>query len=103
MRTRIINAIKIGYWAFLNPMVMNESNFKMLSSLLVHILKVARDRRPYISHIGIVLPNGEKENIVSLWAGSGIGAEPMKRISELVEENELLRKELKRLTHENNA
>lgn len=94
---RIKNAIRVGIWAFKNPKTMNESNFKMLSDTLTLILKVAEERRPYMNKIAIVLPTGEHEEVVSIWAGAGIGAEPTKRITELLNENSKLRAELIKL------
>lgn len=91
---RITNAIKIGWWAFKNPKSLHEGNFKMLSDLLCLILKVAQERHPMMSKIGIVHPDGEHEEIVAIWAGAGIGASPTARISELLEENSRLKREL---------
>lgn len=94
---RIINAFKFGYWAYKNPQVLNGSNMKMLADLLGLILKVAKEEKPYMTHIGFIHPeDGSKHEIVSIWAGSGIGAEPTKRIKELLEENSKLRAELSR-------
>lgn len=43
---------------------------------------------------------GEQE-IVSIWAGSGIGSDPLKRISELIEENKQLKSEIHKLINDN--
>jgi len=91
---RIKNAIKIGWWAFKNPKSLQENNFKMLSGLLEMILKVAHERRPLMSNIAMVFPDGEQEEIVAIWAGAGIGADPTKRIAELLSENAMLKAEL---------
>jgi hypothetical protein len=91
---RLKNAIKIGWWAFRNPKSLQESNFKMLSGLLEMILKVALERRPLMSNIAMVYPDGEQEEIVAIWVGSGLGADPNKRIAELLSENAILKKQL---------
>ena len=91
---RIKNAIKIGWWAFKNPKSLQENNFKMLSGLLEMILKVAHERRPLMSNIAMVYPDGEQEEIVAIWAGAGMGADPTKRIAELLSENAMLKAEL---------
>ena len=85
---RIINAIKLGWWAFRNPLSVHPGNFKMLSDLLQIIMKVAKEDRHMMTHIAYVHPiDGTKEQIVSIWAGAGTGAEPTKRVRELLEEN----------------
>ena len=91
---RVKNAFKIGWWAFKNPKSLQENNFKMLSGLLEMILKVATERRPLMSNIAMIYPDGESEEIVSIWAGAGLGADPNKRISELLSENAMLKAEL---------
>lgn len=90
----IKNAIAIGIWAFKNPEVLRDSHFKMLSSLLELILKVSNEHRHYITHIAYIHPEEGENQIVSVWAGSGIGADPVKRIEELAKENALLRDQL---------
>ena len=94
MYYRISNAFKIFWWALKNPRDLNEQNFKMASNHLELIFKVASERKPYMYDIGFVLPDGGKDEIVSVWAGAGIGAEPMKRIDELVMENALLKEQI---------
>ena len=94
---RITNALKIGFWALKNPEIMQESNFKMLSDLLGLIMKVQKENRPIMTHIAFVHPeieNGKEQQIVSIWAGAGVGAEPNKRIAELLNENSILKSQL---------
>lgn len=83
---RITNAFKIFWWAATNPNVLNESNFKMLSMLLELILKVSTSGNPRMTKIACIHPDEGSKDIVSIWAGAGIGADPNKRISELHEE-----------------
>lgn len=91
---RVIIGFRIGWWAFKNPATFAESNFKMLSKLLELILKVSVDGRHRMTHIAYVHPEEGEKQIVSIWAGAGIGADPVKRISELLEENSRLKIEL---------
>ncbi len=88
---RLTNAVKIGIWAFMNPHSLQESNFQMISKLLGIIFKVATENRPMMSHIAYIHPDEGEKQIVSIWAGAGLGADPMKRIEELLRENSMLR------------
>lgn len=89
---RIFNAIKFGWGAFRNPETLNASNFKMLCMLFELILKVAKEDRHMMTHIAFIHPETqESHQIVSIWAGAGVGAEPTKRIKELLEENSRLK------------
>jgi predicted RNA binding protein YcfA (HicA-like mRNA interferase family) len=91
---RIGNAIKLAWWAFLHPENLNQNTFQMLSDLMILILKVANENRHYMSHIAYVHPDEGEKQIVSIWAGAGLGAEPTKRISELISENNILKEKL---------
>jgi len=63
-----------------------------MGDLLGLIMKVAADNKPYVTHIAYINPDdGNGRDIVSLWAGSGVGADPVKRIEELVAENRKLK------------
>ena len=92
---RISNAFKIFFWALRNPKSLQESNFKMLSSLFELIMKVAHERTHYMSKVAIIHPDIEDGEIVSIWAGAGLGADPINRIEELKAENSRLRRELR--------
>lgn len=90
--TRIKNSFKIAYWAFKNPQSLQPSNFKMLSDLLGLILKVAKESRPLMTRLAFIHPETkEQQDIVSIWAGAGLGADPYKRIEELQKEIRLLK------------
>lgn len=92
---RLINAVGIGWWCLRNPQAVNRGNFKMLSDLLGLILKVSETDSHAMAHIACVHPEDGKEyQIVSIWAGAGIGADPTKRIAELLEENDRLKSAL---------
>jgi hypothetical protein len=91
---RITNALKIGLWAFKNPDSLKESNFKMLSDLFGLIMKVATEDRHMMTHLAYVHPEEGEQQIVSIWAGAGMGAEPTKRIAELLKENSMLKAQL---------
>lgn len=66
----------------------------MLSDLLGLILKVAIEDRHRMTHIAYVHPDEGEKQIVSIWAGAGIGADPVKRIAELLSENSHLKSQL---------
>lgn len=91
---RITNALKIGWWAFKNPDSLKESNFKMLSDLFGLIMKVATEDRHMMTHLAYVHPEEGEKQIVSIWAGAGVGADPTKRIAELLKENSMLKAQL---------
>lgn len=98
---RLVNAFKIFYWAFMNPATFNPSNFKMLSDLLNLILKVGIENRHMMTHIAVVHPDEGEKQIVSIWAGAGLEADPLKRIAELYKENERLKKLLSEQVQKN--
>jgi hypothetical protein len=101
MKNRLKNALKLFYWAFKNPQTFQNHNFKMMSDLMILILKVADENRPYMSHIAFVHPEtGEECKIVSIWAGATFDSDPVNRISELVSENQYLKRLLKKETIE---
>jgi hypothetical protein len=101
---RITNAFKTGYWAFNNPLTLKANNFKMLSDLFVLIMKVSTEDRHMMTHIAYLHPEEGEKQIVSIWAGAGMGAEPTKRISELIQENSMLKAQLsKYVTPKNEA
>jgi len=90
----VARGFKIGYWAFKNPLVLQTGNFQMLTDLMTMILTVANEDRHMMSHIGFIHPDEGEQQIVSIWAGAGLGAEPTKRIAELLAENARLKSEL---------
>ena len=100
---RISNASKLFVWALMKPDTFNKSAFKMLSDLMTMILKVANENRHYMTHIAYVHPDEGEKQIVSIWAGAGVGAEPQKRIAELIEENNILKAQIARNVSSNVA
>jgi len=91
---RITNAFKLGFWVFKNPNIFRKNNFEMLSDLLGLIIKVSTEDRHIMTHLAYVHPEEGEKQIVSIWAGAGIGADPPKRISELLKENSALKSQL---------
>lgn len=100
---RVKNAFKLFIWALKNPDTLNQNTFKMLSDLMVLIMKVANENRHYMTHIAYIHPDEGEKQIVSIWAGAGIGAEPQKRIAELLSENSILKAQLARSVPQNEA
>jgi hypothetical protein len=89
---RIVNAISIGIYFFKNPSLTRTDILNPLVDLFKMILKVADENRPMITHIGFInVDTDEKVEIVSVWAGAGANAEPLKRIEELKKENDRLK------------
>lgn len=91
---RIANAVRVGWWAFTNPNTLTNANFKMTSDLFGLIMQVATTHRHMMTHIAYVHPDEGEKEIVSIWAGAGIAADPLKRIKELLEENSRLKAQL---------
>ena len=100
---QISNASKLFVWALMKPDTLNKSAFKMLSDVMTMILKVANENRHYMTHIAYVHPDEGEKQIVSIWAGAGVGAEPQKRIAELIEENNILKAQIARNVSSNGA
>lgn len=91
MTARLLNAFKLAWWAYRNPLTIQPSNFQMLSDILKLILEVATKHRPRMTRIAYVHPiDGSEQAIVSIWAGAGVAADPLKRIEELHKEIEKL-------------
>ena len=92
---QLLHRSKLGlsmfWWGFNNPKTMQIGNFRMLSDLLGLILKVATENNHRMTHIACVHPDEEEKQIVSIWAGAGLGADPTKRIEELLRENSQLK------------
>ena len=101
---RIVNAITIGVWAFKNPDSCRKGNFKMLSDLFGLIMQVAIEDKHRMTHICYIHHEEGEKQIVSIWAGAGMGADPTKRIAELLKENSILKAQLsKYVSPENDA
>jgi hypothetical protein len=98
---RLKNAFKLFIWALKKPDTLNQNTFKMLSDLMVLIMKVATENRHYMTHIAYIHPDEGEKQIVSIWAGAGVGADPQKRIAELLSENSVLKAQLARSIPQN--
>ena len=72
-----------------NQNLFAESMFANMSSLLEYIMKVAIEDKPFSTEIFL---DGNK--IVSLWAYPGVSKNPVDRISELLQEIEMLKSKL---------
>jgi hypothetical protein len=94
-------AIRLFFYVFKYPELFVNRNLEKLGSLYAFLFKVAEDEKPYMVQFGYVdFYTKEKYTIVSIWAGIGVGADPLKRIEELVEENEYLKKKISNSTGE---
>lgn len=94
---RIIRAIKtafvVGYIDFKKPSFMTESTLKTLLDLFTFLMKVAEEKKPYMTSIMI---NIEKPvELVSLWAGAG--AETIKEIITSIRYLKIRRRQVNKL------
>lgn len=94
MKNRILTAIKIGWWAFKNPAAINPHNMRLISDLMELIFKSARESLPVMTRIACIHPTLGQQNLVSLWAGPSMKADPYERITELKQEIESLKYQL---------
>lgn len=93
---RLLSVINVGRAAWANQQTM--ANFKVVCQLTIMIMKVAKERRPMMMHIGFVHPDVDLSGeVVSIWAGAGMTSDPTKRITELLEENRLLKNQISHL------
>ena len=63
----------------------------MLSDLFKMIMEVSIEDRHMMTHLAYLHPEEGEKQIVSIWAGAGMGANPTKRIAELLSENSKLK------------
>jgi len=95
---RKIQAVfRMLYIAWNNPVILTQQCFKNMSDLFETIMQVAEQkthlRQQIVMHVQYE-DHTETVEVVSLWIGSGAGADPHRRIGELVEENALLRSQM---------
>ena len=89
---QLFNAIAIILLVFRKPNVFNVHTMRLLTELYQMIFDVASEGKPRMTRIAIILPENERHDVVSLWAGPGHDASPDKRIRELLAENSALKK-----------
>lgn len=101
---RIKNALKLFVWALRYPAVMEENNFKMLSCLLTNLMQVATEKKAVMFKIAhISMPDGDQHEMVTVWAGAGMTANPTERISQLWREKQELTAHISKLIEEQHA
>lgn len=81
--------------AFLHPDIMIPAHFKVMAGMYENILKVAEQKSPLMFQIGFVLPDDEKHAVATVWVGAGADSSPVKRIEELYNENQELKRRLR--------
>lgn len=96
IKIKTIFIVAIYMWKHPHPL--NESIFQLMSQIMEFILKVAKEEKPYMCNFGIIQTDKKEHAIVSLWAGAGIGADPLLRIKELLDENQQLKSEIMKLS-----
>ena len=91
---RLMNAIQMGVLVWRKPENFNTDSLRMASDITTMIFDVGKDQKHRMTRLCLVHVHGTTHEVVSLWAGAGIGSSPTKRIEELLEENRLLKREL---------
>jgi len=92
---KLLNAIRIGWFFFRNPLFMNPDNLQSMVKVMQFILDVGKWNRPMMTQFGMFhFKTKEFVSIVNLWAGPSIDSCPTERIKELIKENQELRSEL---------
>lgn len=87
----LTNACRIFYLCLKKPEFVPQ--LEMLNHLAELMIKVVDEEQPYMTQIAAVNTETKKNyDIVSIWAGKGVGADPVKRIRELRDENDLLKR-----------
>lgn len=92
---RIKSAFTAAVAAFKRPEIMVASHFNIMASIYENILKVQGSKSPLMFQIGFVLPDKEHHAIATVWVGAGADSSPVKRIKDLYEENEELKRRLR--------
>jgi hypothetical protein len=82
------------YLAWKEPVIAAATTMNMMTSLYQNIMRVAEEKTHLRTQINLDVQTTdgvETIEVVSLWIGSGIGADPHRRIAELVSEVEKLK------------
>lgn len=101
--TRFHAAFIAAKVAFLEPDIMLEPHFKVMSSLYNKILKVQQDNSPLMCRIAVFVPEKPTQAIATVWIGPGANSSPEQRIKQLFEENRALRQMVQELTTNSDA
>ena len=91
---RIKAALAAARAAFIHHDLMFEPHFSVMSSMHENILRVQEENRPLMFHIGFVVPENKHHAIATVWVGAGADSSPVKRIEELYNENQELRRKI---------
>lgn len=83
---KIICAFKMFWFGLHKTDFLDVQNVVAMSKLYEHILKTARDNKPYQTHLYI---GGNR--VVSLWAYPGLSKNPIDRITDLLSEVTVLK------------
>lgn len=92
---RIRSAVTAAKAAFLQPEIMVDAHFRVMASMYENILKVQERKTPLMFQIGFVLPDNDRHAIATVWVGAGSDSSPLKRIEELYNENQELKRRLR--------
>ncbi len=93
-----LNAIKVFFIAFSNPKLLTKDALILWGGIMQTINSAMDSGLPYMSQIGIVHTENRKVipdfRVATVWVGVGENSNPLDRITELVKENQELKKEL---------
>lgn len=91
MFKRLITAISLFIIGLKNEKV-NVHTAELMLGVFGFLETVVKEKKPYMTRLFVILPDGSKQDVVSLWACSGVNNDPTKRIEELLKEIEELKK-----------
>lgn len=92
---KLIYAIKMGYFTFKNPKIFQRGFMNMIKDIFNFIIITHKNKEPMATHMVINVGEGEHIDLVSLWCSVGADASPIKRLTELKAENDILNEKLK--------
>jgi len=94
---RVRAALTAAKAAFMQPDIMVGAHFRVMASMYENILKVQEQKSPLMFQIGFVMPDNEHHAIATVWVGAGADSDPVKRIEQLYNENQELKRRLQEL------
>lgn len=92
---RIRSAITAAKAAFIHPDIMASAHFNVMAGIYENILKVQEQKSPLMFQICLILPENERHAIATVWVGAGADSSPIKRIEQLCNENQELKRRLR--------
>lgn len=91
MFKRLITAISL-FVIGLKDKRLNIHTAELMLGVFGFLEIVVKEKKPFMTRLFIIMPDGDKKDVISLWACSGVNNDPTKRIEELLKEIEELKK-----------